>query len=95
MGVEERDGIGRRAAGDVDPADSLKDPILAGDENLKEIQQWVGTESSRIERAASERFLPEKGGFPEISSKSTAPRAKMSVLASAVFPSSCSGAMYW
>jgi len=42
--LAERDA--RRAAGDVDPADSLKDPILAGDENLKEIQQWVGTECS-------------------------------------------------
>jgi len=32
----------RRMAGDPDPADSLKDPILAGDENLQEIQQWLG-----------------------------------------------------
>lgn len=42
--LAERDA--RRAAGDLDPADSLKDPILAGDENLEEIQQWVGTECS-------------------------------------------------
>ena len=36
----------RRMAGDPDPADSLKDPVLAGDENLQQIQQWVGTECS-------------------------------------------------
>ncbi len=36
----------RRIAGDPDPADSRKDPILAGDENLQQIQQWVGKECS-------------------------------------------------
>ena len=39
--------------------------------------------------------FPENAGFPVAISYSTAPKAKMSERASASFPSSCSGDMYW
>src|SRR5450759_5130509 len=41
------------------------------------------------------RLAPVNAFFPVAISCSTAPSAKMSVRASASFPSSCSGAMYW
>jgi len=41
------------------------------------------------------RLLPLKAAFPVAISYVTEPSAKISVLASASFPSNCSGAMYW
>jgi hypothetical protein len=40
-------------------------------------------------------LLPVKARRPEAISYNTAPRAKMSERASASFPSTCSGDMYW
>ncbi len=40
-------------------------------------------------------LLPANAFWPVAISYSTQPNAKMSVRASASFPSSCSGAMYW
>lgn len=40
------------------------------------------------------RLFPENAGFPVIISWINSPKAKISVRASASFPSNCSGAMY-
>ena len=50
---------------------------------------------SRIDDATEIWLLPSNARFPVAISYSTAPSAKMSLRASASFPSICSGDMYW
>ena len=49
----------------------------------------------RIAAIRLARLLALKAGLPVTISCSSSPKAKMSVRASASFPSNCSGAMYW
>ena len=59
------------------------------------IDETDGGFSLRIAPMRLAWLFPSKAFFPVAISKRTAPRAKMSLRASASPPSSCSGAMYW
>jgi hypothetical protein len=54
-----------------------------------------GGSAVRIAAIKLARLFPENAGLPVTISWISSPKAKMSVRASASFPSNCSGAMYW